>query len=357
MSRPTAGAVRAQAPAQVDGPKNPTELGASSWKYIIRRTINEFRRDGCLDLSAGLAFRSALAAFPVLLVAVAALGLLGSRNKVIEFIVQTIQELGYAETAAAAKDLFDTLSQAPDGYAFTVGLVLLLWSASGYLSAFGRAMNRVYGQKEGRSLWKTRIAFVPLAALIVVMMAIAAFAVTIGDAVADTAVEILGIEPALVIAWNILRFPVALILMLAVFALLYYFTPNVRHPKVRWVSVGALVAVVVWILASVGFTIYFANFSSFERSYGAIGGALVFLLWLWLTNWSLLAGGEFDAELERMRQLRSGLDAEKSISVPMRQSRNVTKAASLRIRDVLAAQEIKDHARRNDAPTERNKST
>lgn len=333
-----------QAVAYADGPDSPTELRGSSWKYIIRRAINEFRRDGGLDLSAGLAFRSALGVFPALLVAVAALGLLGGRNQVIPFIIRMVQELGYDETATATEGLFDALSEAPAGYAFTVGVLLLLWSASGYLSAFGRAMNRIYGQKEGRSLWKTRIAFVPLGALIVAMIAVGAAAVTIGGTVAETAAGILGIDPVMVIVWNVVRFPIALGLMLAVFALLYYFTPNVRHPRVRWVSVGALIAVVVWIVASAGFVVYFANFSSFERSYGAIGGALVFLLWLWLTNWALLVGGEFEAELERMRQLRSGMDAEKHVRVPMRRSDTLAASAGLRIRDVLKAREIKDQA-------------
>lgn len=331
------------------GPSSPSELDRTSWRYVIERTIREFRRDGCLDQSAALAFRSTLAVFPVLLVIVSALGLLGETSRFTNFIVDTVSSLGSTETSDTVRALFEALAKAPAGYAFALGLLLTLWSASGYVSAFGRAMNRIYGFREGRIAWKLRLSFVPLGALLVLLILAGIAALFVGGNVADAVAGELALTDGVVLVWSIVRIPLALLLAVLVIALLYFYSPNVRHPKIRWMSIGALVALLVWIAASGGLVLYFANFSSFDRSYGAIGGGLVFLLWLWVTNIALLVGGEFDAELERMRQLQHGRNAENRIRLPMRDTSAAITAINSEIHDTIAARELKEAAIREQA--------
>ncbi|RZU65245.1 membrane protein [Microterricola gilva] len=323
-------------------PHSPAALNSAQWRYVLARSVKEFRRDRCLDQSTALAFRSALVTFPTMLVLVSLLGMLGETSRVMRFTVDTIASLGSDETAKSVRALFAALAEAPAGYAFVLGLFLLMWSASGYVTAFGRAMNSIYGVAEGRTAWKLRVAAVPLGALLVFLLLLAAGAMLLGG-------EMLGgldLSDAAVLAWNIVRVPLAFALAATVIALLYYFSPNVKHPRLRWMSVGAAGALTVWVLASLGLTLYFANFSSFDRSYGAIGGALVFLLWLWLSNVALLLGGEFDAELERMRQLRSGRAAEAHIFIQLRDTSAVSTAQNAELHDVIQARTIKEEARR-----------
>ena len=323
-------------------PHSPTALSRAHWRYVIARSVKEFRRDRCLDQSAALAFRSALVTFPTMLVVVSLLGMLGETSRVMRFTVDMIASLGSDETANSVRALFEELAKAPAGYAFALGVVLLLWSASGYVTAFGRAMNSIYGVSEGRTAWKLRLAFVPLGALLVFLLFLAAGALLLGGEMLSD----LKLSDAAVLAWNIVRVPLAFALAAIVIALLYYFSPNIRHPRLRWMSVGAAGALTVWVLASLGLVLYFANFSSFDRSYGAIGGALVFLLWLWVSNVALLLGGEFDAELERMRQLRSGRPSESHIFVQLRDTSAASSAQSDELRDVIQGRAIKDETRK-----------
>ncbi len=335
-----------------NAPHLPTDLDAASWRYIVLRTIKEFRRDACIDHSAALAFRSTLAVFPVLLVIVSVLGLLGETNRFTNFIVNTVSDLGSTKTADSVRALFDALSQAPAAYACALGIVLTLWSTSGYVSAFGRTMNHIYGFREGRVAWRLRLSFVPLAAFLVIIVLASAAALLVGGSVAEAVGRELGLPDALVFAWNIVRIPLVLILAVLAIALLYYFTPNVRHQRIRWMSVGAFAALLVWIVSSAGLLLYFANFSSFDRSYGAIGGGIVFLSWLWLTNIALLVGGEFDAELERMRQLHLGRDAESHLRLPMRETKMAITNINAELQDTIAAREIRDAARESAAESE-----
>ncbi|WP_082492293.1 YihY/virulence factor BrkB family protein [Leifsonia sp. Root4] len=326
-------------------PHSPTALSRAQWRYVLARSVKEFRRDRCLDQSAALAFRSALVTFPTMLVLVSLLGMLGETSRVMRFTVDAISSLGSDETADSVRALFAELAKAPAGYAFALGLVLLLWSASGYVTAFGRAMNSIYGVSEGRTAWKLRVAVIPLGALLVLLLLLSAAALLLsGEMLSD-----LDLSDAAVLAWNIVRVPLACVLAATVIALLYYFSPNIKHPRLRWMSVGAAGALTVWVFASLGLTLYFANFSSFDRSYGAIGGALVFLIWLWLSNFALLLGGEFDAELERMRQLRSGRAAEANIFVQLRNTSAVDMAQNVELHDVIEGRAIKDEARRAGA--------
>src|SRR5699024_5652210 len=136
----------------------------------------------------------------------------------------------------------------------------------------------------------------------------------------------LGIGSTAVVVWQIAKWPVLLVLVVAIVAVLYYATPNIQQARFRWLSIGALVAIVVWVLASAAFGFYVSNFASYNQTYGAMAGVIVFLLWLWITNLALLFGAELDAEIERARELQSGWPSEEQVRLPMRDTKAIRKA-------------------------------
>ena len=188
-------------------------------------------------------------------------------------------------------------------------------------------MNRIYEIDEGRPIWKLRPAMLLLTVVLVVLAAAVLLALVLTGPVAESVGDAIGLGSTAVLVWQIAKWPVLLAVVILIVALLYYATPNVKQPKFRWVSVGAVLAIVVWILVSAAFGFYVANFSSYDKTYGALGGVIVFLLWLWLTNLALLFGAELDAELERGRELQSGLAAEETLQLPPRDTRNIEKNA------------------------------
>jgi membrane protein len=201
-------------------------------------------------------------------------------------------------------------SQGAAGILFVVSLAGALWSASRYIAAFMRAANVIYEVDEGRPIWKK----IPVRLGMTVVLAIALVAATLAVAVtgdlAGQAGELLGLDDTAVTVWNFAKWPVAIVLVALLLALLYWAAPNVRHPGFRWLTPGAVLAIVVWVAGSVGFTIYLANFSSYNRTYGTIAGVIIFLVWLWLTNLGVLLGAQLNAELERGRQIEGGLPAD-----------------------------------------------
>src|SRR3954452_10559139 len=188
-----------------------------------------------------------------------------------------------------------------------VGLLLAIWSASGYVSAFMGAANAIYDVGEGRPIWKTLPVRVGVTVVTVVLLAISAVAVAVTGPLAKQVGNLIGVGGAAVTAWDIAKWPVLLVVVSAMFALLYWAAPNVRHPRFHWVTPGGLLAVVLWLIASAGFALYVANFGSYNKTYGSLGGVIVFLVWLWISNIAILLGAEFDAELERSRQLQAGV--------------------------------------------------
>ena len=211
------------------------------------------------------------------------------------------------------------------GLALIIGLATALWSASGYVGSFGRAMNRIYEVGEGRPVWKLRPVMLLVTLITVVLAALVALALVLTGPAAQAVGNAIGLGSTAVLVWNIAKWPVMLVVVIAIVALLYYATPNVKQPKFRWLSVGAVFAIVVWVLASAAFGFYVANFSSYNKTYGALAGVIVFLLWLWLTNLALLFGAELDAELERGRELQAGIAAEESVQLPPRDTKKRTR--------------------------------
>ncbi|MET1036796.1 MAG: YihY/virulence factor BrkB family protein, partial [Aeromicrobium sp.] len=230
------------------------------------------------------------------------------------------------------------------GLALVFGLLGALWSASGYVGAFGRAMNRVYEIDEGRPIWKLRPIQLVITLFSLVLVALAAAALVLTGPVAEAVGNQIGLGSTAILVWDIAKWPVLLGIVVVIVAVLYYATPNVKQPKFRWISVGALFAIVVWILASVAFGLYVAMFASYDKTYGSLAGVIVFLLWLWLTNLALLFGAELDAELERGRQLQAGIEAEETIQLPPRDTRNIVKAEKKHQADVAAGRGIREDA-------------
>lgn len=289
-----------------NAPGQPTELGKRSRLGVLRRTVREFREDNLTDWAAALTYYGVLSIFPALLALVSVLGLLGSSA------IQPLTDNLRAVAPGPAKEILTSAlqnlqaSQGAAGIMVIVGLVLALWSASGYVAAFMRASNSIYDIGEGRPIWKTLPVRLGVTLVTVVLLAISAVAVVVTGPLAEQVGNVVGLGSAAVTAWDIAKWPVLILIVSFMFALLYWAAPNVKHPKFQWVSPGGLVAVLLWIVASAAFAFYVANFSSYNKTYGSLGGVIAFLTWLWISNVVILLGAEFNAELERGRQIEAG---------------------------------------------------
>jgi membrane protein len=201
-----------------------------------------------------------------------------------------------------------------------IGLLVALWSASGWVGAFTRAMNTIYDVREGRPFWKLRPLQVVITLATVLLISVVLLAVVVSGPIARAVGTALGIGDTAVTVWGIAKWPVLLVLLMAMVAGLYYIAPNVRQPRLRWVTPGGIVAVVIWIVASAGFGLYVSNFGSYGKTYGTLGSVITFLVWMWISNLALMFGGALDSELERERELKLGLPAEEELRLRPRQA-------------------------------------
>ncbi|KAA0110152.1 YihY/virulence factor BrkB family protein [Mycolicibacterium sp. P1-5] len=307
-------------------PESPTDLTKPSAFYVLRKTAREFTADQCTDLAAALTYYAVLSLFPAMLVVVSLLGVFGQGKRTTDSLLGIVDDVLPASAVDSLRPTIAQLVENPSaGFALVLGILGALWSASGYVGAFGRAMNRMYEIEEGRPIWKLRPLQLLLTLAGLVMAAAVAFMLAVSGPVAKSLGNLIGAGDLAVTLWTILRWPVMLIFVVGGVAILYYASPNIRQPRFRWISVGAGLAIVVWILASALFGLYVANFSSYNKTYGTLAGVIVFLLWLWITNLALLFGAELDAELERGRQLQAGLPAERELQLPPRDTKMVEK--------------------------------
>jgi len=334
-----AGAPHPEHPDKVD---SPTDLEPRSWKYVAKRAFGEFTRDQCTDVAAGLTYFAVLALFPAVIALTSILGLVGQGTNAVDQVLEILQTLGAGGVVeSVGPTLRDLSGSSAAGFGLVLGLLGALWSASGYVGSFGRALNRVYEVGEGRPVYKLRPAMLALTALLVVMVAVLLFGLIVSGDVAQAVGDVVGLGSTAVTVWGIAKWPVMLVLVVVIVALLYYATPNVRQPKFRWVSVGAVVAIVVWVLASAAFGFYVSGFSSYDKTYGALGGVIAFLLWLWITNLALLFGAEVDSELERGRQLQSGIVAEDELQLPLRDDTQIHKTEAKERKERAEARRIR----------------
>jgi membrane protein len=287
-------------------PETPTGLPKRSWFGVLRRTIREFSEDNLTDWAAALTYYGVLSIFPALLVVVSIVGLLG--QSATQALIDNLGQIAPGPARDIVTGAIQNLqrNQGAAGLALVIGVVGALWSASGYIGAFMRAANAIWDVGEGRPVWKTLPLRVGITLLTLVLLSVSAVAVVLTGPLAEQVGNLVGLGSAAVTAWDIAKWPVLVLIVSFLFALLYYATPNVRHPRFQWVSPGGLLAVLVWIIASAAFAFYVANFSSYNKTYGSLGGVIAFLVWLWLSNVAILLGAEFNAELERGRQIQAG---------------------------------------------------
>lgn len=340
---------RHTSPDPEDGrkPDSPTDLEKRSWLYVARKAVREFSDDQCTDIAAALTYYAVLALFPAVIALTSLLGLLGQGQSTVQALLDVVGSVAPASVVDTVRPTIESFANAPGaGLALVVGLLGALWSASGYVNAFGRAMNRVYEIREGRPVWKLRPVMLLVTVVTLVLVALVALALVLTGPVAQAVGDAVGLGSTVVMIWNIAKWPVILLVVVLVVAILYYATPNVRQPTFRWISVGAAFAIVVWVLASVAFGFYVATFSSYSSTYGSLAGVVVFLLWLWITNLALLLGAEVDAELERGRELQAGLPAEREIQLPPRDDRNIEKALEKEREDEARGRAIRADADR-----------
>ncbi len=306
-------------------PAGPARLGGGSWAAAGKRTLGEFKRDFLSDRAAALTYYSVLSIFPALLVLVSLLGLAGTSAR--PLIANLSHALpGNVRTIVLTAVTHLQHSAGAAGALAVVGIVLGLWSASGYVAAFMRAANAVYDVPEGRPFWKTVPTRLGITLAVLVLLVASAIIVVVTGGLARHAGQILGVGPAAVTVWDIAKWPVLLIFVMLMFGILFWASPNVRH-GLRWVSPGAAVAVVGWLVASGLFALYIANFGHYNKIYGSLAGVIIFLIWLWVSNLAILLGAEFNAELERGRAMAAGTPPTQEPYAPMRDTRKLDSGA------------------------------
>ncbi|GAA2152018.1 YihY/virulence factor BrkB family protein [Nocardioides koreensis] len=341
-----------QDPAAGREPDSPLQLTKRSLFYVARKTLREFSKDECTDLAAALTYYAVLAMFPAAIALLSLVGLVSNGQDAVEKLTGILSDVGAGSVADTLEPtLLELSSNAGAGLGLVLGLAGALWSASGYVGAFGRAMNRMYEIGEGRPIWKLRPAMLLVTAVLVVLAALTLLGLVVSGPVASAVGDALGLGSLAVAIWDIAKWPVLLLIVALIVAILYWATPNVRHPRFRWISVGAAVAIVAWVLLSAAFGLYVANFSSYDKTYGSLAGVIAFLLWLWITNLSLLFGAELDAELERGRELQAGIPAEETIQLPPRDSRQIRKAEKKQRKDIERGRAIRLHHGRDEDPS------
>jgi membrane protein len=310
-------------------PDKPTELGGSSWMAAGRRTLQEFKEDFLTDRAAGLTYYGVLSIFPAILVLVSLLGLVGqsATQPLITNLINAAPKTVQTILGNAIHNL-----QRGHGTASVlaiVGILLAVWSASGYVAAFMRASNAIYDVPEGRPAWKTVPTRVGVTVVLLVLMVASAVMVVVSGGVARHVGQVIGVGSTAVTVWDIAKWPVLFILVCIMIGLLYWASPNARR-GFRWIGPGAVIAVVIWLIASGLFALYVANFSHYNKVYGTLSGMIIFLIWLWITNIAILLGAEFNAELERGRAIAAGVPAEAEPYVEMRDTRKLRRARNKR---------------------------
>src|SRR6187431_1413044 len=331
------------APDDPRKPDSPTDLKKRSWKYVLGKTVREFSSDQCTDIAAALTYYAVLSVFPGLIAIFSLLGIIGQGPAASAAILEIIDQVAPGDTADALRGPIEQMASSPAaGFALIFGIVLAIWAASGYVGAFSRAMNRIYEIDEGRPFWKLKPVQLLVTVITIVLVVAAAIILVVSGSVTEAVGNALGIGEVAQTVWSIVKWPVLGFIVVLIVAILYYATPNAKQPKFRWISIGALLAIVVLALATLAFGFYIGNFSNYDKTYGSLAGIVVFLLWLWIANLALLFGAEFDAELERGRELQAGIAAEENIQLPPRDTRKSEKTAEKEEKDVAEGRRIRE---------------
>ncbi|RBY80345.1 ribonuclease [Blastococcus sp. TF02-09] len=283
----------------------------------IKRTLKEFSEDNLTDWAAALTYYGVLALFPALIALLSIVGLIMDPREMTDALTAVLPQ-GAADTVGPVVD--QLASNRAAGLGLILGLAGAIWSASGYVGAFTRAANVVYETPEGRKVWKLKPLQLLITLIGVLSAAVIAAMVVLSGPIVEAVGQGIGLGDTAIDIWNIAKWPVIVVLVALMIAVLYYATPNVRLRGFKWVSPGAGVAILVWGIASALFAFYVGNFGSYNKTYGALAGVIIFLIWFWLTNVALLFGIELDAEIERTKELKEGVPrADKEIQLDARE--------------------------------------
>jgi membrane protein len=296
-----------------------TDARPSLWA-TLKRTVQEFQEDNMTDWAAALTYYGLLSLFPALIALVSIVGLVADPEPATQTITDIVTAIGPSSAADTFRGPIESITSNRDtaGVLLIVSLLGALWSASGYIGAFTRASNIIWETPEGRPFWKLRPLQILVTLAMVLMLALVALALTLTGPVVEEVADPLGISGTAVTIWEIGKWPVLLAVVVTMVAVLYYATPNVKLPGFKWITPGAILAIVVWVVASAAFAFYVANFGSYDKTYGTLGGLIALLVWLWISNCALLLGHELNAERERSRELEEGLPAEKELQLEPR---------------------------------------
>lgn len=345
MARGAATEKLEEAPAPDDArkPDSFDDMKKPSWRYVARKTMREFTSDQCTDIAASLTYYAVLAIFPALIALVSLLGVIGQGPQATNALLDVVGAIAPADAVDVIRGPLEGFASSPAaGFALVSGIVLAIWSASGYVGAFTRAMNRIYEIEEGRTFFTLKPVQLLVTVTGILLLLVMAVILAVSGPVTDAVGSAFGLGEVAQTVWSIVKWPVLAFILVLMIAILYYATPNAKQPKFRWMSAGAFIAIVVLVVASIAFGLYVTVFGGYAENYGSLAGVIVFLLWLWIANLALLFGAEFDAELERGRQLQAGIDAEEELKLPPRDTTKSDKAAEKEEQDIADGRELRE---------------
>jgi membrane protein len=311
-------------PTASRGPDELSALPKASYFAALKRVIKEFGEDNITVWAAALTYYGVLSIFPGLLLLVTALKLFGSDT--VQKVVDNVKSLAPGSVANILGSAANNLQhgqQSSAGILAIVSLLGALWSASGYVGVFMKASNDIFDVPEGRPFWKTLPIRLAVTIVTMIVLVIAALMVVFTGSIAEQLGRAIGAGGLAVTTWGIVKWPVLVILVSLLFALLYWASPNARPGGFRWITPGGLLAVIIWLAASGGFALDVSNFSSYNKTYGSLAAVIIFLIWLWITNIAVLLGAEFDAEVQRGRAIEAGHPEGKEPYLELRDTRKL----------------------------------
>ncbi|HEU5270340.1 MAG TPA: YihY/virulence factor BrkB family protein [Jatrophihabitans sp.] len=315
-----------------DEPDDLNDLNKTSWFGVLKRSIKEYSNDNLSDWAAALTYRGVMTLAPAALIVVSVLGLLGKSTT--DKLLTNIGQLTPGGVQSVLHQIIDSVQQRGSaGLAAVIGLVIAFWSASGYVAAFMRASNAIYGMGEGRPVWKTVPVRIAITLAMVVMGLLGAVIVVFSGPLADKTGHALGLGDTALTVWSIAKWPVLVVIVSLMLAILYFAAPNVKQPGVQWISPGGVLAVLIWLVVSAGFALYVTHFGSYNKTYGSLASVIIFLIWLWLTNVAILLGAEFNAELQHARAIQAGQPADQ---IPFAEPRDTRKLTDDQLRKAAA---------------------
>jgi membrane protein len=279
---------------------------ASLWKFgglnpkrLAKPVWHEIQKDDVFGRAAQLSYYFLLSLFPLLIFLTSVIGLvIGAESSIRQSLFRYLSGVMPPAAFKLIESTMQEVAAATSGSKISFGILAALWAASNGMGAITEALNVAYGVKESRSWWKQRLTAIGLTIALSVLIIAALVIVLSGGKIGGTLAANFGLAAAFTLTWKILQWPIALATMLFSFAMIYYFAPDVRDQKWVWITPGALLGVVLWLLVSFGFRLYLDFFDSYSKTYGSLGAVIILMLWLFFTGAAVLIGGEVNAVIE-----------------------------------------------------------